>query len=279
MYSSVNTTLTCLTVRSSQVHQSNDVECTVLHSPQLGHADRHARATTHLFGEGSTHNEQHVHLLGLDGHYIPFPGTSLVSIRLVVTYSQSFLFSGELLIKKLLDKNQPYPKFIFKCLFPASSSAFFVQYVISCIFLNNALQLLRMSELFTYWFNCILVPKTGAEYWRARQETKFEFNPGCNISRYLLVFTMVVTYSVACPIIAPLGKPTLCNQSFESIKAACRCRLVVHGFQALGRPLLHLLFVQHAHHPSQHIPEFHSVRSGVLLVFVASNMRILEHSR
>lgn len=67
-----------------------------------------------------------------------------------------------------------------------------------------------MSELMSYLWNCLVYPRTPAEYIQARIETitnsSFNFNYGIHYPRFLLIFTIVTTYSVACPIIAPCGQ-------------------------------------------------------------------------
>lgn len=111
------------------------------------------------------------------------------------------------------------PKNLYKCLFQPASSAWFVQIVISSIFINNSLELLRLPELCFYLINCIIYPRTEAEYIKARMETSFEFSYGSSYPRFLLIFTIVTTYSIACPIIAPFGMllkyvPTKCPYLF-----------------------------------------------------------------
>ncbi|KAI2797088.1 Transmembrane protein 63C [Blomia tropicalis] len=95
-------------------------------------------------------------------------------------------------------------KNLYHCLFPAASSAWFVQYVISSIFLNP-LEIMRLADLSLYILNCIIYPRTEAEFLRARIETNFDFNYASSYPRFLLIFTIVTTYSIACPIIAPFG--------------------------------------------------------------------------
>ena len=102
------------------------------------------------------------------------------------------------------DRKNRFQK-LFKCLFQPDSSVWFVQMVISSIFINNSLELLRLPELCTYLMNCIIYPRTEAEYIKARLETGFEFSYGSSYPRFLLIFTIVTTYSISCPIIAPFG--------------------------------------------------------------------------
>ena len=109
-----------------------------------------------------------------------------------------------LLLDKLV-KQELKTKDLYKCLFPPAMSAFFVQYVVASVFINNPLDILRLSELAIYLINCVIYPRTEAEYYKARMETSFEFNYGSSYPRFLLIFTIVTTYSIACPIIAPFG--------------------------------------------------------------------------
>jgi hypothetical protein len=93
----------------------------------------------------------------------------------------------------------------FECLFPVDNGAFFVNYVLQSTFLANATELLRFSELFLYFFNYAFFTKTEAEFEKARRDIIFDFQFGIRYPRFLLIFCLVVTYSLTCPVIAPCG--------------------------------------------------------------------------
>ncbi|XP_074598159.1 transmembrane protein 63 isoform X1 [Brevipalpus obovatus] len=96
-------------------------------------------------------------------------------------------------------------KFNWRCLFPVDNGAFFVNYVLQSALLGNAMELLRFPELFLYFFYYTFFSQTPAEYENARQQVIFDFQFGIRYPRFLLIFCMVVTYSLSCPLIAPCG--------------------------------------------------------------------------
>lgn len=67
------------------------------------------------------------------------------------------------------------------------------------------MELLRFSELFLYFLYYVLFTKTEAEYEKIRKMIYFDFQFGIRYPRFLLIFCMVVTYSLTCPVIAPCG--------------------------------------------------------------------------
>lgn len=133
----------------------------------------------------------------------------LFLVLMVLIFPTIGLNSGQLLLTKLFDSrvedHMGIPKKMYKCLFQPGSSAWFVMMILSSIFVNNSLELLRLPELCLYLLNCLLYPRTEAEYLKARKKTDFEFSYGSNYPRFLLIFTIVTTYSFSCPIIAPFG--------------------------------------------------------------------------
>lgn len=153
------------------------------------------------------------------------------------------------------DRKNRFQK-LFKCLFQPDSSVWFVQMVISSIFINNSLELLRLPELCIYLMNCIIHPRTEAEYIKARLETGFEFSYGSSYPRFLLIFTIVTTYSISCPIIAPFGMFVNFSNVFQFI-VFFFSRPTVHGVQAPRGSLQHLLPVQQSGHQSEHPREGH----------------------
>lgn len=96
-------------------------------------------------------------------------------------------------------------KFRWNCLFPVNNGAFFVIYTLQSAILANTVEMLRIPELSMYLYNTLLL-RSSAEYEKARKGVAFEFLFGVSYARFLLIFTMTVTYSHACPLIAPCGK-------------------------------------------------------------------------
>ncbi len=96
-------------------------------------------------------------------------------------------------------------RFRWECLFPVDNGAFFVNYALQAAFLGNTVEILRLPELFLYIFYNIL-SRSSAEYENARKQVSFDFPFGVSYPRFLLIFSMTVTYSLACPLIAPCGQ-------------------------------------------------------------------------
>jgi len=95
-------------------------------------------------------------------------------------------------------------RFRWQCLFPVDNGAFFVNYALQAAFLGNTVEILRLPELFLYILYSIL-SRSSAEYENARKQVSFDFPFGVSYPRFLLIFSMAVTYSLACPLIAPCG--------------------------------------------------------------------------
>ncbi len=96
-------------------------------------------------------------------------------------------------------------RFRWECLFPVDNGAFFVNYALQATFLGNTVEILRLPELFLYIFYSIL-SRSSAEYENARKQVSFDFPFGVSYPQFLLIFSMAVTYSLACPLIAPCGQ-------------------------------------------------------------------------
>lgn len=105
----------------------------------------------------------------------------------------------------LLESVATKDKFRWKCLFPVDNGAFFINYVLQSALLGNAFELLRLPELFIYFYYTLIWTKSPAEYEAARQQILFDFSFGVRYPRFMLIFAMVVSYSLSCPLIAPCG--------------------------------------------------------------------------
>ncbi|XP_069743922.1 CSC1-like protein 2 isoform X2 [Narcine bancroftii] len=102
--------------------------------------------------------------------------------------------------KKFLEEG----KIRFECVFLPNQGAFFVNYVIAAAFIGNAMALLRLPGLLLYTFN-MLMAKSAAERKVVRQHEAYPFEYGLNYAWILCIFTVVVAYSITCPIIVPFG--------------------------------------------------------------------------
>lgn len=94
--------------------------------------------------------------------------------------------------------------FPWNCLFPVKIGSFFVNYTIQAAFLGNIMELMRLSELLIYiWY--IVTGRSRAEVDTASRYVVWDFSIGIRYPRFLLIFAMVVTYSVSCPLITVAG--------------------------------------------------------------------------
>jgi len=81
---------------------------------------------------------------------------------------------------------------------------FFVNYIITSAFIGAAIELLRLADL-VYYIYIILTAKSTAERRVIRHALQFPFRFGVQYAWTSAVFCMIVAYSVACPLITPIG--------------------------------------------------------------------------
>lgn len=93
-----------------------------------------------------------------------------------------------------------------ECLFPVSVNvgAFFVNYTIQSAFIGNIMELMRIPELLVYLYYRI-TSRSKAEVDTASRYVVWDFGIGIRYPRFLLIFAMVVTYSLSCPLISAAG--------------------------------------------------------------------------
>ena len=91
-----------------------------------------------------------------------------------------------------------------ECIFLPDSGAFFVNYVITSALLGSALELIRFPELFWYLVQ-ICISRSKADTPAIRKAIKYEFRFGEQYARMMLIFAMVVMFSIVCPLITPFG--------------------------------------------------------------------------
>ncbi|XP_062980198.1 CSC1-like protein 1 [Elgaria multicarinata webbii] len=91
-----------------------------------------------------------------------------------------------------------------ECVFLPDQGAFFVNYVIASSFIGNGMELLRLPGLVLYTIRMILA-KSSAERKNVKQHQAFQFEFGAMYAWTLCVFTVIMTYSITCPIIVPFG--------------------------------------------------------------------------
>ncbi|KAK2113776.1 hypothetical protein P7K49_008042 [Saguinus oedipus] len=116
-----------------------------------------------------------------------------------------------------------------RCVFLPDNGAFFVNYVIASAFIGNAMDLLRIPGLLMYMIRLCLA-RSAAERRNVKrvrppgaaaartvppaiscpsppQHQAYEFQFGAAYAWMMCVFTVVMTYSITCPIIVPFGRP------------------------------------------------------------------------
>jgi hypothetical protein len=94
--------------------------------------------------------------------------------------------------------------FRWDCIFLPDSGAFFVNYVITCAFVGTGSELIRVPALL--WYGVQLVLSRGpADTHAIQRAVAVEFRFGEEYARLLLMFAMVIMYSISCPLITPFG--------------------------------------------------------------------------
>lgn len=111
----------------------------------------------------------------------------------------------------LVNKNESYR---FECVFLPDRGAFFVNYVITMCFIGTSLELLRFPDLIMYIYR-IVTARSQAETPYIRKSIVVEFPFGIHYTWQLLIFTMGVFYSVACPLITPFALMYLMMKNFN----------------------------------------------------------------
>ncbi|XP_036133366.1 CSC1-like protein 1 isoform X1 [Molossus molossus] len=114
------------------------------------------------------------------------------------------LTSLDFFFRWLFDKTSSDTTVRLECVFLPDQGAFFVNYVIASAFIGNGMELLRLPGLILYTFRMIAA-KTAADRRNVKQNQAFEFEFGAMYAWMLCVFTVIMAYSITCPIIAPFG--------------------------------------------------------------------------
>ncbi|XP_053316092.1 CSC1-like protein 2 isoform X2 [Spea bombifrons] len=114
--------------------------------------------------------------------------------------SSLHLFFRWLFDKKFLDE----AAIRFECVFLPDNGAFFVNYVIAAAFIGTAMDLLRIPGLLRYMIRLCLA-RSAAERKNVKRHQAFEFQFGAAYAWMMCIFTVVMTYSITCPIIVPFG--------------------------------------------------------------------------
>uniref|UniRef100_A0AAR2IP33 Transmembrane protein 63A n=1 Tax=Pygocentrus nattereri TaxID=42514 RepID=A0AAR2IP33_PYGNA len=95
-------------------------------------------------------------------------------------------------------------KLRFECVFLPDQGAFFVNYVIAAALVGSGMELLRLPGLLLYAVRMALA-RSAAERRYVKQNQAYEFEYGAMYGWTLCVFTVIMAYSIACPVIVPFG--------------------------------------------------------------------------
>ncbi|XP_077024697.1 mechanosensitive cation channel TMEM63A [Tamandua tetradactyla] len=114
------------------------------------------------------------------------------------------LTSLDFFFRWLFDKTSSEASIRLECVFLPDQGAFFVNYVIASAFIGNGMELLRLPGLVLYTFRMAMA-KTAADRRNIRQNQAFQYEFGAMYAWMLCVFTVIMAYSITCPIIVPFG--------------------------------------------------------------------------
>ncbi|XP_077196871.1 mechanosensitive cation channel TMEM63A isoform X2 [Paroedura picta] len=114
------------------------------------------------------------------------------------------LTSLDFFFRWLFDRASDESRIRLECVFLPDQGAFFVNYVIASAFIGNGMELLRLPGLILYSFRMMLA-KSTAERKNIKQHQAFQYEFGAMYAWMLCVFTVIMAYSITCPIIVPFG--------------------------------------------------------------------------
>ncbi|XP_026866917.1 CSC1-like protein 1 isoform X1 [Electrophorus electricus] len=113
------------------------------------------------------------------------------------------LTSLDVFFRWLFDE-QSSRKLRFECVFLPDQGAFFVNYVIAAAFVGSGMELLRLPGLLLYAVRMAFA-RSAAERKYVKQNQAYEVEYGAMYGWTLCVFTVIVAYSITCPVIVPFG--------------------------------------------------------------------------
>uniref|UniRef100_A0A8C6H0Z5 Transmembrane protein 63c n=1 Tax=Mus spicilegus TaxID=10103 RepID=A0A8C6H0Z5_MUSSI len=139
----------------------------------------------------------------------------------------------------------------FQCVFLPDNGAFFINYVITAALLGTGMELMRLGSLCTYCTRLFL-SKSEPERVHIRKNQATDFQFGREYAWMLNVFSVVMAYSITCPIIVPFGLLYLCMKhitdrynmyySYAPTKLNAQIHMAA-VYQAIFAPLLGLFWM------------------------------------
>ncbi|XP_029806704.1 calcium permeable stress-gated cation channel 1 isoform X3 [Suricata suricatta] len=139
----------------------------------------------------------------------------------------------------------------FQCVFLPDNGAFFVNYVITSALLGTGMELLRLGSLFLYSTR-LFFSRSEPERVHIRKSQAMDFQYGREYAWMMNVFSVVVAYSITCPIIVPFGLLYLCMKHITDrynmyySYAPTKLNEQIHMaavYQAIFAPLLGLFWI------------------------------------
>lgn len=140
----------------------------------------------------------------------------------------------------------------FECVFLPDQGAFFVNYVIAAALVGSGMELLRLPGLLLYTIR-LAFARSAAERKYVKQNQAYEFEYGAMYGWSLCVFTVIMAYSITCPIIVPFGLLYMLlkhlvdkhNLYFAYLPAASLDKRVHMGAvnQAMAAPIICLIWL------------------------------------
>uniref|UniRef100_A0A8C2ZAS8 Transmembrane protein 63A n=1 Tax=Cyclopterus lumpus TaxID=8103 RepID=A0A8C2ZAS8_CYCLU len=118
---------------------------------------------------------------------LPSLGLTSLAVFLRWLFDKEFLSNGKL-----------------RCVFLPDQGAFFVNYVITAALVGSGMELLRLPGLLLYTIRMAFA-RSAAERKYVKQNQAYEFEYGAMYGWCLCVFTVIMAYSIICPIIVPFG--------------------------------------------------------------------------
>ncbi|MEE6473737.1 hypothetical protein FKM82_010156 [Ascaphus truei] len=177
--------------------------------------DYYARVTDKLLAE-YTRKRQDVHNHPLGLAFVTFSDKAMATIVLkdfnavrcqgykCKAEPQPSACSKELCTSRWGVAYATYPENICWCVFLPDQGAFFVNYVIASAFIGNGMELMRLPGLILYTIRMIMA-KSAGERRNLKQHQAFGYEFGAMYAWMLCVFTVIMAYSITCPIIVPFG--------------------------------------------------------------------------
>uniref|UniRef100_A0A669EEU7 Transmembrane protein 63A n=1 Tax=Oreochromis niloticus TaxID=8128 RepID=A0A669EEU7_ORENI len=138
-----------------------------------------------------------------------------------------------------------------RCVFLPGQGAFFVNYVIAAALVGSAMELLRLPGLLLYIIR-LMIARSAAERKYVKEKQAYEFEYGAMYGWILCLFTVILAYSIICPVIVPFGllymvlKYLVDRYNLCFVYLSARLDRQVHleaVNQALGAPIICLMWL------------------------------------